>query len=294
MNAAVFAFVEDEAPAQQLAAALGAAHHPIHHHHFPDGESLVTATGGHDTVILYRRLDRPDAKVLPLLLAADALRRAAAARLVLVAPYLPYLRQDKVFAPGQSLSRDVFAAAVGPAFDRIVTVEPHLHRTHDLGAVFGGTPVTVLSTADLFAAAIGSRGPPLIVGPDAESEPWAAAVAGHLGTDHLVFEKVRTGDAEVHLVLPPGAQIAGRRTILVDDICSSGATLLAAVHALQAQGAQSIEILVAHALFDTAVGVELRRAGAQRIVSTDSCDHPTNALQLAGLLAGALQEETIP
>lgn len=291
MNAAVFAFVEDEVPARRLADALGVPCHPIHHHHFPDTESLITVTGGHDPVLLFRRLDRPDAKLMPLLLAADALRRTGARRLVLVAPYMPYLRQDKVFAPGQSLSRDVFGAALGPVFDRIVTVEPHLHRTQDLAAAFAGTPVTALSTAELFAHATGRRGRPLIVGPDAESAPWTAAVAAALAADHLVFAKHRCGDADVRLDLPPDAAIAGRRAVLVDDICSSGATLLTAIHALRARGARSVEVLVAHALFDAGVEADLRRAGAERIVSTDSCDHPTNDLQLAGPLAGALQEE---
>jgi ribose-phosphate pyrophosphokinase len=294
VSAAVFAFAHDAAPAQRLADALGVPSHPIHHHRFPDSESLITVTGNHDPVFLFARLDRPDGKLMPLLLAADALRRTGAQRVVLVAPYMPYLRQDKAFAPGQSLSRDVFGSAVGPAFDRIVTVEPHLHRTHDLAAAFAGTQVTALSTAELFAAAIGHQGPALIVGPDAESEPWVAAVAAHLHTDHIVFEKRRCGDADVLLDLPAAADIHGRRAVLVDDICSSGATLLAAAQALQGCGTQSIEILVAHALFDTAVGVELRRAGVQRIVSTDSCAHPTNDLQLAGLLADALQEEIIP
>lgn len=294
MSAAVFAFVEDEAPAQRLADALGVPCHPIHHHHFPDRESLTTVTGGHDPVLLFRRLDRPDDKLMPLLLAADALRRTGARRLVLVAPYMPYLRQDKVFAPGQSLSRDVFGAALGPAFDRIVTVEPHLHRTPDLAAVFPGTRVSALSTAELFARSIGHQGRPLIVGPDAESEPWAAAVAGALDADHVVFAKHRRGDADVCLELPRQTEAKGRRVVLVDDICSSGATLLAAIDALRSRGAASVEILVAHALFSAAVETDLRQAGAWRIISTDSCDHPTNDLQLAGLLAGALQEEITP
>jgi ribose-phosphate pyrophosphokinase len=294
MSAAVFAFVEDEAPAQRLAAALGAPFHPIHHHHFPDEESLVTVSGNHERVVLFRRLDRPDAKVMPLRLAADALRRAGATRVLLAVPYLPYLRQDELFAPGQSLSRDVFGAVVGPAFDMIVTVEPHLHRTHDLTQVFAGTRVIALSAAELFARSIGRRGRPLIVGPDAESEPWTVAVAAALATDHVVFTKHRSGDAEVSLGLPATADIAGRRVVLVDDICSSGATLLAAIDALRARGASSVEILVAHALFSSAVEADLRAAGARRIVSTDSCDHPTNDLQLAGLLAGALQEEITP
>jgi ribose-phosphate pyrophosphokinase len=293
MSAAVFAFEDENAPAQRLADELQAPLHPIHLHRFPDGEALPTVAGGHDTVFLYRALDRPDDKVLPLRLAADALRRTGARRIVLVAPYLPYLRQDRVFQPGQPLSRDVLGALVGPGFDRIVTVEPHLHRTHDLQPVFG-CPVTVLSVAALFAHAIDGCGGTLVVGPDAESEPWAAAVAQARGGDYAVFEKRRSGDADVALRLPDGLELAGRKTVLVDDICSSGATLIAAARALHARGAAPIDVLVTHALFNPQTATALRQAGVRRIVSTDSCRHPTNGIQLAGLLASALREEIAP
>lgn len=293
MNAAVCAFEEDAAPAGRLAQALGAPLSAVALHRFPDGEGLPRVISpAAPTVLLYRGLAHPDAKLMPLLLAADALRRAGARRIVLVAPYMPYLRQDEVFAPGQSLSRDVWGGLVGPAFDRIVTVEPHLHRTHDLGPVFAGRPVTVISAAALLARAIGQEGAPLIVGPDAESEPWTAKVAQALATDHLVLTKHRLGDRAVELVLPAAAQVSGRRVALVDDICSSGGTLEAAIRALSARGASVIEAALVHALFDAEAEARLRRAGARRVVSTDSCEHPTNAIALAATLAQALQEET--
>lgn len=289
MSAAVFAFAEDVGPAARLASALGVPLREIALHRFPDGEGLPNVGAAPGVAILYRGLAQPDAKLMSLFLAADALRRAGAARLVLAAPYMPYLRQDTVFQPGQPLSRDVLGGLVGPAVDRIVTVEPHLHRTAELTPVFAGTPVTVLSAAELLAAAIGPAGPPLIVGPDAESEPWAARVAAALGTDHLVFAKTRLSDREVRLDVQ--GEIAGRRVALIDDICSSGGTLEAAVRAVAGRGADSVEIAVVHALFDAEAQARLAAAGAARIVSTDSCEHPTNAIHLAGLLAGALAEE---
>lgn len=291
MNAEVFAFAEDAAPAARLAEALGRPQRPISLHRFPDGEGLPTVPGSGETAVLYRALNHPDPKLMPLLLAADALRRAGAKRLVLAAPYMPYLRQDMVFEPGQPLSRDVLGALLGPAFDRILTVEPHLHRTDALTPVFGGTPVTALSAARLLAEAIGSEDAPLIIGPDAESAPWAAGVAKHLSADHLVFEKRRFGDRSVQLALPDGARIAGRRVALVDDICSSGGTLTEAIKAVIARGATAVDVAVVHALFDAGTEARLKDVGARRIISTDSCAHPTNAIPLAGLIAAGLEQE---
>jgi ribose-phosphate pyrophosphokinase len=291
VTAAVYAFATDLAPAARLAAALGAPHRLIMLHTLPDGESLPLVPQPASTALLYRSLDRPDDKLMPLLLAADALRRAGAARVVLVAPYMPYLRQDAVFAPGQPLSRDVLGALLGPAFDRIVTVEPHLHRTADLTPVFGGTPVSSLSAAELLADAIGRRGDPVIMGPDAESEPWVRRIAERLEAPWLVAHKSRSGDRDVKVTLPANAGVAGRRTVIVDDICSSGATLIAAMRRLQAAAAASVELGIVHALFPRGVGAALRRAGARAVISTDSCGRRSNALHLAPLLARALSPE---
>ncbi len=287
----VYAFGADQGPASRLAIALGAPLRQISLHRMPDGESLPCVPPATSTALLYRALDRPDDKLVPLLLAADALRRAGARRVVLVAPYMPYLRQDAVFAPGQPLSRDVFGGLLGPAFDQVVTVEPHLHRTADLTPIFRGTPVLALSAADLLAEAIGRRGQPVIVGPDAESQPWVTRIAARLEAPSMVAHKVRRGDRDVDVTMPGDADLLGRRTVIVDDICSSGATLIAAIQRLRAAGAGSVEVAVVHALFKREVGAALRRAGARSVIATDSCGRRASSLQLAPLLAHALCSE---
>ncbi|ACG76876.1 phosphoribosylpyrophosphate synthetase [Phenylobacterium zucineum HLK1] len=290
MRLVVHAFADEEAPASRLAAALGVPLRLVDVHAFPDGETLPRVPETAPTVIVYRSLDRPNPKLMPLMLACDAWRRAGAQRLVLVAPYLCYMRQDTVFEPGQSLSRDVIGALLGARFDRIVTVNPHLHRTSDLSAVFG-CDADALSAAEDLARTLGGDGEPVVVGPDVESAPWAADVAGFLGAPSLTLAKRRRGDREVELSVPDPAMVAGRRAILVDDICSSGATLALAARRLVAAGAASVEIAVTHALFEPSADARLRAAGVQRIVSTDSCPHPTNAVALAPLLAVALAGE---
>jgi ribose-phosphate pyrophosphokinase len=77
----------------------------------------------------------------------------------------------------------------------------------------------------------------------------------------------------------------------VDDICSSGGTLRAALELLRGAGAGPVEIIVTHALFSAETGEMLRAAGARAIRSTDSCTHPSNAFGLAPLFAAALKKE---
>jgi ribose-phosphate pyrophosphokinase len=286
----VLAFPDEAAPAGRLAEALGTPLRLVEVHEFPDGEVLPTVPGTAHTVLFYRSLDRPNPKIVPLLLAADAARRAGASRLELVCPYLSYLRQDAVFAPGQPLSRDVICALLGRAFDRVVTVDAHLHRTRDLSAVMG-VRADDLSAAGVLADALRGGEPPVIVGPDRESRPWASRIAEQLGGECLVFTKAREGDRSVRFEAPDLTAVKGRRTVIVDDVASSGSTLLGVTQALQAAGAAGIEVAVVHALFGPEVEAKLRSAGVGRIVSTDSVAHPTNAAPLAGLLAQALMGE---
>lgn len=292
MSVALHAFADETAPAGRLAKALGLARAAtIAVHHFPDGEALPLTPQAADTVILYRSLDRPDGKLMPLLLAADALRRAGARRLVLVAPYLPYLRQDTVFAPGEPVSRDVIGRLLGGAFDRIVTVEPHLHRTHDLPAVFG-VPVTSLSAAEPLARALGGIGADtVLVGPDVESGPWVAALAARYGAAWWTLDKTRQGDCDVAISAHALPDLRGRRVVLADDICSSGATLMAAARTLAAAGPARLEAAVAHALCGQAVVAGLLGAGIARMVATDSCAGALGVAPLADVLAEALREE---
>jgi ribose-phosphate pyrophosphokinase len=290
---AVHAFADEADAAGRLARALGTPLHLIELHAFPDGEHLPRVAPASGAVALYRSLWRPDDKIAPLLLAADALRRRGAARVILTAPYLCYMRQDAVFHPGEPLSRDVIGRLLGERFEAVVTVEPHLHRTRDIGAAFAGATVVVLPAAATLAAAFAPADPALVViGPDSESAPWAAAVAGALGVRSMTVTKTRRGDRDVALTLDDRGGIAGRPILLVDDIGSSGATLEAALGALKAHHAGPVDIALAHALYDEAAGRRLAAAGARRVVSTDSCPHPTNGAPLAALLADALRDLT--
>ena len=294
MSTAVHAFAEDLAQVNRLAARLGVPSGVIDLHTFPDGEVLPTVqTNSASTVIFYRSLHHPNQRLVPLLLAADALRRAGAARLVLVAPYLCYLRQDAVFRPGQPLSRDVIGAWIGRAFDRLVTVQAHLHRTARLSEVFG-VPSDNLDIAGDLAQAAGVGEAPLVVGPDEESGPWVRAAAARLGTEAITFRKRRLGDRSVELMLPADTRVSGRPTLILDDVCSTGATLELAIRRLREAGAVSVDVAVAHALFDEQAGRRLTAAGARRILSSESVPHPTNVLALESILAAALKSEVRP
>ena len=255
---------------------------------FPDGESYVRveADVAGRIVDLVCTLAHPDAAFLRLAFAADALRDLGATQVNLIAPYLGYLRQDTRFLPGEAVTSRTFARLLGGVVDRIVTVDPHLHRYADLGSLYA-IPCRALHAAPLLADWIKARvQAPLIVGPDIESRQWVAAIAHYVGAPYVVLTKQRLGDREVRVESPDLAAHRGRRAVLIDDIAASGRTLVAAADALKLQGFIPPVCVVVHAVFGEDALARLE-AVTEQIVSTDSIEHPTNAIALAGLFVDA-------
>ena len=123
-------------------------------HRFPDAEVRLTLGGASTTALLYLPLDQPNDKLVILLLACDALRRSGTRRIVLVAPYLCYMRQDIAFHPLEAVSQSAVGRLLSGLVDRVVTVDAHLHRTRQLSAVFPGIEADNLSAMPAVAAAL--------------------------------------------------------------------------------------------------------------------------------------------
>ena len=294
MSVAVHAFTESAAAARALARDLGIHCDLVRVHAFPDGELLPTVPAPPDTVIVYRSLDRPNEKLIELALAAEAWRRLGARRLVLVAPYLAYMRQDTTFQAGQAISQRAISRWLSADFDRIVTVNAHLHRTLSMADAFPRTAAVNLSAGPAIADWLAREGvskDTVVVGPDEESAPLVRAAAHGLGLHWLTLSKSRSGDRDVEVRLVSGNGLHGRPAVIIDDICSTGATLCKALECVRNAGAAEIRLVVVHPLFDVEAEARLRAAGASTVVSTDSIPHSTNAIGLHRLLAGTLAEE---
>ena len=282
------------ADARRLADRLCVALQEITVHRFPDGEIRVTVGRATPTTIVYASLDQPNDKLIAILLAAEALRRAGAKRLVLLAPYLCYMRQDAAFNEGEAISQKAIGRLLAGIVDRVITVDAHLHRTTDITAVFPGIEAENLSAMPAIADALRRTGidpTTIVVGPDAESRPWVSDLAGRLGLAPMVAQKIRHGDRSVEISFAEAASVAGRPVLLVDDIVSSGGTLIACAKALTAAGATAIDTVITHALFPPDLTVDFAKARIRSIRSTSSVPHPTNAIPLDDIFAAALRGE---
>jgi ribose-phosphate pyrophosphokinase len=282
------------AQAKRLTERLGMACREIAVHRFPDGELRVTVAPPATTTIVFASLDHPNDKLVALLFAIEALRRGGARRLVLVAPYLCYMRQDTAFHEGEAISQRVVGRMLASAVDRVVTVDAHLHRTKTIDEVFPGIEAVNLSAMPAVAQALQTSGvdpATLVLGPDEESRPWVADLAGRLGLAYLVARKTRRSDNSVGISIADPSLLRGRPVLLIDDIASSGATLLTCAQALGAAGAGTIDAVVMHALFAPELIGKFFAAGIRSVKSTDSVPHPSNSIVLDAILAETLREE---
>ncbi len=290
MAAVLLHFADEQASAKRLATAAGLTAMCISRHRFPDGELKLTLPSTLPKhVVLLRTLDRPNEKLVELLLTAQTACKLGVQHLTLVAPYLAYMRQDIAFHPGEAVSQRIVGRFLAELFDAVVTVDPHLHRVSTLEEAVPAKRAIVVSGAPLLADLIAARRPgALLVGPDEESAQWIAQAAARHGFDYAVCRKVRRGDRDVEVALPD-VSMTGRTVVLLDDMASTGHTVARAARALREAGALSVDVAVTHALFAEGALTVMKDAGIGEIWSTDCIAHPTNAISMAPALAAALR-----
>lgn len=279
----------NERLAGELAAQLDCETGELNTRRFPDGETYLRFATDLDkrSVAIVCTLAHPDEKILPLIFAAATARELGVSKVGLVAPYLAYMRQDRRFNPGEAVTSRQVAHLISEAFDWMVTVDPHLHRYGDLSEIYS-IPTRVVHAAPLISRWIKANiARPLIIGPDSESEQWVAAVASDAAAPYCVLEKVRHGDRDVQITLRNLDAWQGRTAVLVDDIISSGRTMIEAVRLLEARGWSPAVCIAVHGLFGDDSDVILSHLGA-RVVTTNTLPHATNAIDVASLLANAV------
>lgn len=295
MKPVILALPENEQFATGLAAKLQAEVGRMTVRRFPDGESYVRIESPVDgrNVALACGLHDPDSKIPALLFAASTARELGAARVGLVAPYLGYMRQDKRFNEGESITSVHFAKLISHYVDWLVTVDPHLHRRKSLDDIYS-VPSIVVHAAPLLAQWISANvDSPVLIGPDSESEQWVSEVARGANAPWLVLEKVRRGDRDVSVSIPDITALRGRTPVLVDDIISTARTMMAAVRHLTGQGLAAPVCIGVHAIFSGDAHAELLSAGAARIVTTNTIPNSSNAIDLTPAIADALRSSRI-
>ncbi len=275
--------------AQRLANLLTVEQGSVDTRRFPDGETYLRIASDvkNAQVVVCASLAAPDGQLASLIFLAQTARELGALSVGLVAPYLAYMRQDIRFKPGEAVSARLFAGLLSDTFDWLLTVDPHLHRIAALADVFR-IPATRVPAAPFIASWIRTNIPsPVIIGPDVESEQWVREISSLADAPCLVLEKRRLGDHEV-VVQGTLPDLSGKTPVLIDDIISSGQTMANTARLLLAAGASPPVCVAVHALFAPGATDALRMAGAARVVTCNTVQHATNAIDVLPGIAAEL------
>lgn len=254
---------------------------------FPDGESYIRIDSKvqNKTAILICTLNDPNPKVLPLLFMARTLKDLGAKKLCLVSPYLSYMRQDKQFHEGEAVTSVLFAQLISSYFDCMITIDPHLHRIHKLSEIYTLSGLLTLhATKNISEWITNHVNHPVLIGPDAESRQWVSEIAGYHKLPFIIGDKQRLGDRKVTISLPEIENI-GQTAVLVDDVISTGVSMLEVLKRLQLLGFKKPLCIGVHALFDQKTENKLLGAGAERVISCNTITHKSNQIDISDLLA---------
>lgn len=278
-----------ESIADRLADGMHATLGSAYFHTFPDGESYVRIDEevASREVVIVASLREPNERLMNILFLSDAARDGGAERVGLIAPYLAYMRQDTRFHAGEAISARTVAALLSAHVDWLVTVDPHLHRFSSLADLFSIPALNVHAGPEIGRWIARNVAAPLIIGPDAESRQWVERIAKAAEAPFILLSKVRRGDSDVMESIPDLGTYRSCTPVLVDDIISTGQTMIAAVRRLRDQGVAAPVCVATHAVFAIDAEAQLRASGAARVVTTNTIVHQTNAVDVAPMVAAA-------
>lgn len=253
---------------------------------FPDGETYLRILSDvkDKKVFLVCTLHQPDTKLLPLFFLAKTAKEFGANSICIIAPYLAYMRQDKAFNTGESVTSTYFANLISGFADSLITIDPHLHRRSSLSEIYS-IPTTVSHAAHHISAWIKHTiEKPILIGPDGESEQWVAEVAKNANAPYIILTKIRHGDSDVEVSIPNVNEYKEHVPVLVDDIISTGRTMIETIGHLKRAGMKPPICIGVHAVFANNAFEEIKKSGAKEIITCNTIPHESNRIDISDLL----------
>lgn len=277
--------------AKKMAARLKAQYSELEVEKFPDNELRVRFKINfyNKTVVLVQSFyENINDKVMEVLFAAYTARELKAKRVVLVAPYMAYMREDKRFESGESISARIMARLF-QVFDKTYILEPHLHRFKELNNFF--LNAEKISAAGKIAEYAKKLPVDVVVGPDSESEQWAGIVAQILKKKCIILKKQRLGHRNVK-ISEINESIKNKNALIIDDVISTGCTIVETAKKLRAKKAKKLFCIGIHGIFaENALQKLSKYVKIANIISTNSIPSKVSKIDVSDVIAKAIMAE---
>ena len=257
---------------------------------FPDGESYVRIPSDlkGERVAVIQSTPRPqNENLFELFLLLSTAKELGAEHVTAVVPYLAYARQNKPFKAGEAASaRTVCDLIERAGADEVLIVD--LHEADVLK--YFSIPARDVSAAPLFGRYFKrfDLEHPLVLGPDDKAIRQARLAAIELGAEADYLEKERVAPNEVATEAKP-LEVEGRDVLIIDDIISTGGTMIEAARILEKLRARRLYAACTHAVLAPGALERLIAAGFTKIVASDTIETQISTVSAAPVIAEALQ-----
>ena len=257
---------------------------------FEDGESKITVSGKiskRKSIVvqsIYPPVDTNLIQVLSLISKAKEI----SSEVIAVIPYMGYARQDREFLPGEIVTMKVLGKLFkGAGASKIIAVDIHSMvgfkhfsiKTKNVSAI----PDLVQHFKKL------NLKNPLVVSPDQGGKERAKEFAKELGSEYIALEKKRdrkTG--KVQIKTKNLDEVANRDLILVDDMISTGGSIVKATQFLKKQKCKKVYVACTHALLMNDAEKRIRKAGVTKIISSNTIPGKTSIVDISNTIAKAI------
>lgn len=276
--------------ARKLARKLEATYIDTKLRTFPDGENKITlsARPRKNRIVIVQSTYPPVNSNLIQCLSLITKARQFSSNVIAVIPYMGYARQDREFLPGEIVSMQVIAKllkAAGAIKVIVVDIHSMLGLKH-----FKISAKNVSAVPELvkFFKKLKLK-TPLVVSPDLGGKKRAKEFANILNSDYIALKKQRdrkTG--KIKIVSTDLNQVIGKDIILVDDMISSGGSIIKATEFLKKQKCKRVFVACTHALLVRDAEKKIRKAGVSKIVSTNTIPGTTSRVDVSNIIAKAM------
>ncbi len=261
---------------------------PVETRKFPDGERYIRFKEEIEKeVVVVQSTGYPqDENLMELFFILKNLKSLGAEEIKVVIPYFGYGRQEKRFKDGEAVSASITADFIEYAgATELFSVNLHENKVTD----FFNIPVTEISAMPLIAEHIGENlDDPVIIAPDKGALPHAKEISDILNCpcDHM--EKTRLSPDTVETRVS-SLDVEGRQAVIIDDIISTGGTIVNASNILKEHQAQSVTVTCVHPVLVEDALLKIFATGVEDVLATDTLSSDVSSLSVAPLIASVLK-----